>query len=86
MIYDNKITSINRAADEINKFLNGAKTDCELRFSYGYFIKLKKHIRSGKPFIEIHTSGYDDTLPADEAVDWLKWELIDREVNGVFEA
>lgn len=86
MTSEKKITSINQATDNINKFLAGNKTEDELRFPYGYFIKLKKHIRGGHPYIEIHTSGYDDTLPATEAIDWLKWELLDREANGVFEA
>ena len=81
-----RITSIEQASDDINKFLCGDRTEDELRFPYGYFIKLRKHIRGGRPYIEIHTSGYDDTLPANEAIDWLKWELLDREANGVFEA
>lgn len=79
------MTSAEKISNDINQFLISQETTFEMRFGHGYFIKLKKHIRSGKPFIEIHTSGYDDTLPADEAVDWLKWELIDREANGCFE-
>lgn len=86
MTSEKKITSINQAADNINKFLAGNKTGAEFQFPYGYYIKLKKHIRGGHPYIEIHTSGYDDTLPAAEAIDWLKWELYDRAANGVFDA
>ena len=74
--------TIEQATNEINRFLKSNKTDTEMRFVQGYFIKLKKHIKKGLPFIEIHTSGYDDTLTASEAIDWLKWELVDRRANG----
>ena len=74
--------TIEQATNEINKFLKSNKMDTEMRFVQGYFIKLKKHIKKGLPFIEIHTSGYDDTLMASEAIDWLKWELFDRRANG----
>ena len=74
--------TIEQAANEINEFLKSNKTDTEMRFVQGYFIKLKKHIKKGLPFIEIHTSGYDDTLTASEAIDWLGWELVDRRANG----
>jgi adenine-specific DNA methylase len=39
-------------------------------------------VEKSAPYIEIHTSGYDDTLPAKEAIEWLKWELLDRAANG----
>ena len=74
--------TIEQATNEINEFLKSNKTDTEMRFVQGYFIKLKKHIKKGLPFIEIHTSGYDDTLTASEAIDWLKWELVDLRANG----
>ena len=74
--------TIEQATNEINRFLKSNKTDTEMRFVQGYFIKLKKHIKKGLPFIEIHTSGYDDTLTASEAIDWLGWELVDRRANG----
>ena len=74
--------TIEQAINEINEFLKSNKMDTEMRFVQGYFIKLKKHIKKGLPFIEIHTSGYDDTLTATEAIDWLKWELVDRRANG----
>jgi hypothetical protein len=76
------IITIDEAADKINEFLAGSKTEIILRFAYGYYIKLKKHIKKSAPYIEIHTSGYDDTLPAKEAIEWLKWELLDRAANG----
>ena len=74
--------TIEQATNEINEFLKSNKTDTEMRFVQGYFIKLKKHIKKGLPFIEIHTSGYDDTLTTSEAIEWLKWELVDRRANG----
>ena len=74
--------TIEQATNEINRFLKSNEMDIEMRFVQGYFIKLKKHIKKGLPFIEIHTSGYDDTLTASEAIDWLKWELVDRRANG----
>ena len=74
--------TIEQATNEINEFLKSNKMDTEMRFVQGYFIKLKKHIKKGLPFIEIHTSGYDDTLTASEAIDWLKWELVDLRANG----
>jgi hypothetical protein len=74
--------TIEQASSEINQFLKSNKTDVEIRFVQGYFIKLKKHIKKGLPFLEIHTSGYDDTLTVTEAIEWLKWELIDRRANG----
>ena len=58
------IITIDEAADKINEFLAGSKTEIILRFAYGYYIKLKKHIKKSAPYIEIHTSGYDDTLPS----------------------
>lgn len=75
-------TTIEQATDKINSFLKSNSLETEIRFTRGYFIKLKKHIKKGLPFLEIHTSGYDDTLTATEAIDWLKWELIDRRANG----
>ena len=78
-----KTISFEQAASGINEFLTSNEKSFEMRFNGGFFIKLKKHIKSGNPFLEIHTSGYDDTLSAAEAIEWLKWELIDRRANGI---
>ena len=75
--------TIEQATNEINEFLKSNKVETEIRFAHGYFIKLKKHIKRGLPFIEIHTSGYDDTMTAAEAIEWLKWELLDSRANGI---
>lgn len=68
--------------DKINKFLKSTTRTLELRFNDGMFMKLKKHVKKGKHFLEIHTSGYDGTLEINEALDWIKWTLYDYSVNG----
>ena len=80
------MTGITEAANKINEFLKSKHASVSLSFREGYYITLKKHIKDDKPYLEIHTSGYDDTLPIDEAIDWLKWELLDRKANGILEA
>lgn len=76
------ITSIKTAQERINGFFKSSKRNFEINFEDGLFIELKKHIRRGEPFLEIHTSGYDDTLPAAEAVNWIIEELYDRKAQG----
>lgn len=78
----NIIKSIDKAAEIINNFLTSNKKETELRFVDGLFLKIKKHIDSNKKELEIHTSGYDGTLEVKEAIDWIKWELIDYKANG----
>ena len=80
------IKSITEAANRINDFLKSKHTSISLRFREGYYITLKKHIKGAEQYLEIHTSGYDDTLSIDEAINWLKWELLDRKANGILEA
>ena len=78
----NIIKSIEKAIDKTNSFLASDKKEIELRFVDGLFLKIKKHIDSNKKELEIHTSGYDGTLEVKEAIDWIKWELIDYKANG----
>lgn len=59
----------NDAMKRINEFLKSSKREYELRFNDGFFVKLKKHIKNKEQFLEIHTSGYGDTLPAYEAIE-----------------
>ena len=68
---------------DINKFLQNTVKEKEFTFNDGCFLKLKKHIKKGVPFIEIHTSGYDDILEANEGIDWIKWTLFDYQANGI---
>lgn len=73
----------NDAIKRINDFLRSSKRDYELRFKDGFFVKLKKHVKNKESFLEIHTSGYDDTLPIKEAIEWLQWTLYDYKANGI---
>lgn len=76
------ITSLSEARERINNFFKSSKRKTEINFPDGLFIEIKKHIRQGEPFLEIHTSGYDGTLPAEEAVNWIIEELYDRKAQG----
>ena len=71
------IKSLSEARERINNFFKSSKRKTEINFPDGLFIEIKKHIRQGEPVLEIHTSGYDGTLPAAEAVEWITWELYD---------
>lgn len=71
------------AVEQINKFLSNTVQEKELRFKDGFFLKLKKHVKDGKQFLEIHTSGYDDTLEIKEALEWIKWTLFDYQANCI---
>lgn len=68
--------------EKINKFLNASTKSLNLRFKDGMFMELKKHVKSGNRFLEIHTSGYDGMLEISEALDWIKWTLLDYSANG----
>lgn len=72
----------------INGFLSSnrsaySKRKIEYRFKDGYYLTIKKRIIKGNLYLEIHTSGYDDTLPLTDAIRWITWELIDLEANGL---
>lgn len=79
----NIIKSFNQALEITNKFLTSNKKEVELRFQDGLFLKVIKHIKDNKQELEIHTSGYDGTLEVNEAIDWIKWELMDLKANRV---
>ena len=78
----NIIKSIDKATEIINNFLKSNKKEIEIRLDDGLFLKVIKHINDNKKDLEIHTSGFDGTLEAKEAIDWIKWELIDLKANG----
>ena len=69
--------------NKINVFLKSTTREFEARFKDGFFLKLKKHTKNKELFLEIHTSGYDDTLPIDEAIDCIKWTIYDYSANGI---
>lgn len=79
----NVIKSINKTANIINKFLTSDKKEIELKFIDGLFLKIIKHITEDKQELEIHTSGYDGIMESKEAIEWIKWELLDLKANGV---
>lgn len=76
----------NRHEEIINillDFFNSKHRKKEIFFGNGYFISIQKRIKKGAAFLEIHTSGFDGTLPVDEAIDWIKWTLIDYKSNNI---
>lgn len=79
----NTVVFFDIAVKKVNSFLKSSTYKLEMNFIDGFFLYLKKHKKGSEYFMEIHTSGYDDTLPAVEAVDWIKWELINRRANGI---
>lgn len=74
---------MNTIIQDFNKFLQNTTKEKEFHFKDGFFLKVKKHIKKGTQFLEIHTSGYDDTLEMKEAIEWIKWELIDLQANEI---
>lgn len=79
----NVIKSISKSADKINSFLISDKKEIELNFIDGLFLKVIKHATDDKQELEIHTSGYDGVMEVQEAIDWIKWELIDLKANSI---
>ena len=79
----NIIKSIEKAIDKTNSFLASDKKEIELRFVDGLFLKVRKHITENKQELEIHTSGFDGIMEIKEAIEWIKWELIDLKANGI---
>lgn len=73
----------NDTVSSINKFIASKSKSREWRFCDGFFLKLKKHTKKGELSIEIHTSGYDETLPANDAAEWILWFLYDCQANGI---
>lgn len=73
---------MNKAIEKINKFLKATTKTFELRFDDGMFLQLKKHVKNGKHFLEVHTSGYDGTFKITESLEWINWTLYDYSANG----
>ena len=72
-----------RIIDILCNFFNSKNRKKEIFFGDGYFLSVKKRIKKGELFLEIHTSGYDGTLAFSEAIDWIKWTLIDYKSNNI---
>lgn len=77
-----KVEYVEVAVGKINRFLKSTEREIYFSFLDGASLHLKKHTKKGEYFLEIHTGGYDDTMPIKEAVNWIEWELIDRTANG----
>lgn len=75
--------TITEVVNKVNAFLKSPKTNLELKFKEGCYLHLKKRIQEDNHFLEIHTPGYDGTLPATEALEWVKWEIYDYNANGL---
>ncbi len=73
---------ITNVINKINAFLKSSSKNIEIMFKDGYFLQIKKDIRKTEKFLEIHTPGYDGTLPITEALEWVKWEIYDYNANG----
>ncbi len=78
-----KTSSFKNAVEKIGNFLAFDKRNkISLSFLDGAHMSLKKTNNSDGQFLEIHTAGYDGTLPVYEAVGWVQWELYDLKANG----
>ena len=44
--------------------------------------KTKKQTDNGVCYLDISTSGYDGHLTQADAIEWIKWTLLDYESNG----
>ena len=67
----------------INDFLKSEEKLIELKFKNGYFMKIKKHISGKEKTLEIHTSGYDGEMEVNISLEWIYWELLDCNANGL---
>ena len=74
---------MNTFIQDFNSFLTSIANEKEFRFKDGFYLKVKKHIKNGLQFLEIHTSGYDDTLKIADAIEWIKWTVLDYQANGI---
>ena len=75
--------AFNDAVRAINAYLTGKGKTIDIKFSAGFYMRLKKRIIRGAQFLEIHTSGYDGTLPINDALEWIKWTLLDYRANNI---
>ena len=71
--------------EKINAFLSCKSRNLSLIFQFGEFLDLKKRIRKGNTYLEIHTPGYDGTLSVKDAVSFLESYVMDIYVNGYLE-
>ena len=72
-----------KTVKNINDFLKSGRKTTELKFKYGYFLKIKKNISGDRKTLDIHTPGYDGEMEIKEALDWILWTLLDYNANGL---
>lgn len=60
-----KIESLTRAKETLVQFLTAKERNLEMRFSDGYYMRLKKHVRKGKFYLDVYTPEYDESM-----MDW----------------
>lgn len=83
-LYGTPIIKSDASLREFAEFVVANTTkEKEFRFKDGFFLKVKKRIKKGVQYLEIHTSGYDDTMEIKEAIEWIKWTLLDYQANGI---
>ena len=63
-------------------FIQSANAEKEWIFKNGMYLKLKKQADKGVCYLDISTSGYDGQLEQEDAIEWIKWTLLDYESNG----
>lgn len=82
-----KCTNMQQAVNRINTFINNSKRkNIEIFFKYGFYLKLSKIIdNNNRLFLDIHTAGFDGKLPFLEAIDWIKWTLLDYQGNEILD-
>ena len=80
------ITTIEKVIEKVDTYLHSnSKKPFELRFRHGAFLKIQKRSKNKVSYLEIHTGGYDDTLPYEDALQWIMTYLINRKLNGYFD-
>lgn len=71
--------------EKINTFLSHKSRNLSLIFQFGKFLDLKKRTQKGITYLEIHTPGYDGTLPTKDAVSFIEGYVMDIYLNGYLE-
>lgn len=71
------------ACEKFAKFILGNRLDFCIEFPGGIFIAATKCEKNLMPYLEISSSGYDDTIPLDDALYWVKYRLLDLKACGI---
>lgn len=79
----NVIITFNKAVENVDSFLVSNANKKEIRFPDGFYLEIIKHFSEQGHELEVHTSGYDGSMEISEALDLIKWTLIDYRANGI---